>query len=1178
MRFYHIVLIGLTALFSFNTTAQNDILFASGKHAPQHRVDDMSFATTDIIDGGYYRLIQFDELLNVEERKQLEADGVSLLYYIPRNAFFARIAEGASLTDLSAYGITSVEKIIPRFKLSKKLSAEIYPEWTLFGSDQIELSARYFKGLDQQTAFSSLTSIGAEIIETHGTNTIVCRLPIAKLSELYSLAAFYYFEELSAEGEPENLDGRTNHRSNTLATDYSTGVHYDGTGVTVMMLDDGFIGDHIDYQGRADQTNCSPCSTSDANNHGDHVAGTIMGAGNLNPRYRGMAFGADLLVYRYNVSTYDDVPALVAAQDLVITSASYSNGCNAGYTSLASDLDEQIRTMPSLIHVFSAGNNGTSACSGTDDYGAGPVWGNITGGHKAAKNVLCVGNLNTLDNINSSSSRGPAHDGRIKPDICGVGTNVISTISDYEYEAKTGTSMSCPGVAGTVTQLYHAYRDLNGGQNPSSALIKGAILNTGEDLGNPGPDFIYGWGRINGRRAYELIAQNNYELGSVDQGGSNAHTVNVPNGTTKLSIMVYWTDYEGSNNASIALVNDINMQVVDPSAGTYNPWVLDHTADANLLSLDAVPSIDNLNNMEQVTIDNPAAGIYTVNIDGFAIPEGPQEYYVLYSFERNDITLTYPIGGEGLNPGTSERIRWDAANDPSDFLLEYTEDNGSTWNTIATISANQLHSSWTVPNTLSGEAKVRVTRNGVSDESDATFSIINTPTNLEFAWACPDSMSFTWNSVPGATSYEVYMLGNKYMDSIGTSTVNNLTIPFLSTDENWFSVRAFGPNNARSERAVAIRKIPGQHNCTWSAPFAGMSTVCDSISSSSCGEFLNESVNTDASTTYMWYFPTGTPATSTDENPTACFTTSGWHHVSLVVTNAAGSDSMYFNDAIFVQGAMQLPYHEGFENMVTLNGQENWSVYNPDVNNTFEVTNTTSLSGAKCALLFNHAQGDGDIDELVSGPIDLSVLDPTDIMTITFKYAYRRKNSDSDDWLRLYVKDACDDGWTIRKTIHGQNLSDENQASPWTPFDSTDWTTVHVINILSNYFTGDFRFKFQFENGGGNNFYLDDINLYSGGPSDDVISGVTEQGVFDDLRLYPNPTDDELNIAFSLAANEPVYITIQDVRGQEVQSHALYGESGSNLVLMDTQALSSGMYFITLESASAKSTHQFVVK
>jgi len=111
-------------------------------------------------------------------------------------------------------------------------------------------------------------------------------------------------------------------------------------------------------------------------------------------------------------------------------------GCNGGYDNLARSLDEMTNDLNSIIHVFSAGN------SGQDDCGYGPQgWGNITGGHKSGKNVVAVGNLTTYDNINSSSSRGPATDGRIKPDICGVGTSVYSTEPGNVYGVKTGTYM-----------------------------------------------------------------------------------------------------------------------------------------------------------------------------------------------------------------------------------------------------------------------------------------------------------------------------------------------------------------------------------------------------------------------------------------------------------------------------------------------------------------------------------------------------------------------------------------------------------------------------------------------------------------------------------------------------------------------------------------------------------------
>ena len=82
----------------------------------------------------------------------------------------------------------------------------------------------------------------------------------------------------------------------------------------------------------------------------------------------------------------------------------------------------------------------------------------------------------------SSSSRGPAEDGRIKPDIGAKGSSVNSTLPGNDYGTKTGTSMSCPGIAGVMGQLYQAYKELNGGQNPNSSVMKNILLNAADDI------------------------------------------------------------------------------------------------------------------------------------------------------------------------------------------------------------------------------------------------------------------------------------------------------------------------------------------------------------------------------------------------------------------------------------------------------------------------------------------------------------------------------------------------------------------------------------------------------------------------------------------------------------------------------------------------------------------------
>ena len=1153
------------------------VLFNSGEYTPTKApVFTTKIASAEVVDGHYFRLIQFLTIPTTNEKMQLSVRGIELIEYLPTNTFFARISEQADLEILNQYSAYSAEPIQSIFKLSKELARSNYPHWTLFGASQIELNARLFEGVSSETAAQLLNSINAKTIRRVSSNLMVVRVEISQLSALYALPCFSYFEALMTPAEPENLVGRTSHRSNVIASDYASGLHYDGTGITLMMQDDGNIGPHIDFKGRNDQSECNGCSLDPLEDHGDHVAGTIMGAGNIDPKARGMAFGADLLVYSSSNQNFYDVPNLYANNNLVITSKSYSSGCNGGYDGLTRDLDEQVKTMPSLIHVFSAGNSGTTDCG----YGAGSNWGNITGGHKSGKNVIAVGNLNNLDGLSSSSSRGPATDGRIKPDICGVGSSVYSTIPDYSYGTKTGTSMSCPGVAGSIAQLYHAYKDLNGGVNPNSGLIKATLLNTAKDLGNPGPDFKHGWGRINVEKAYDLLSSGNYQNGSVSQGGSANHTIDVPVGTTSLKLMLYWTDYQGSTNASIALVNDLNMVVTDPSLVSYDPWVLNAAANSTTLNDDAIRAVDNLNNMEQVTISNPASGTYTIDIAGFAVPEGPQEYYIVYEYGRDDVTLTYPNGGEGLNPGTSHLIRWDAVGNTTDFLLEQTTDNGVSWNAITTVASGLRHYSWSIPAVVSGLAKIRVTRGASTDESTAVFTILGTPTNLNFGWSCPDSLNIAWNAVVGATGYEVSMLGSKYMDSVGTSTLTNLTLAVASTDEHWFSVRSLGTDNARSERAIAIRKLPGEFGCVWSSPYANMSTLCSSISSTSCTQVFNESINTDTNSTYFWHFPNGTPSASTDQNPTICYTTSGMQDAALVVTNSVGSDSVYFDNYVNVITSQSLPYFEGFEAISSLSTTDAWTVDNPDNNTAFEITTLSALSGSKSVRLANHGQDSESIDELISGPVDLSgVSQNTGSLTLSFRYSYKKRTSDNDEWLRLYVTEDCQENWTIRKTMHGNMLSSNSQNSQWYPSSEADWTTVHVTNITSSFFSGGFKFKFSFESDGGNNFYLDNINLYEGGPSDDIIAaGISELNTAEQFILYPNPTDNELNVAFNDLEYGPVTVFVQDLQGKHIQQHKILANSGSNLVMLSTESLATGIYFLKLTSKHGIKIKQFIVK
>lgn len=326
-----------------------------------------------------------------------------------------------------------------------------------------------------------------------------------------------------------------------------------------------------------------------------------------------------------------------------------------------------------------------------------------------------------------------------------------------------------------------------------------------------------------------------------------------------------------------------------------------------------------------------------------------------------------------------------------------------------------------------------------------------------------------------------------------------------------------------------------------------------------------------------WSFTDGTSATS--QNPKLNFTQSGLFTVKLTSTDGTTTDEeIKANYLRILPTSTTIPYWEGFENYSSLDNLTNWEVYNPNNNNAFTIENTTAHSGNQCAKLNNFGQAPSNIDELISAPIDLSVLPESGSVTLSFRYAYRKKTAADYEYLKVFISGDCGTNWAQRRTIGGSQLSSLTSTSSWNPSQQSDWTTVHMINVTSNYFNEDFRMKFRFEGEGGNNFFLDDINLYEGSPSDNLVIGVEELITFNSLELYPNPTEDELNLSFILDKKEDLKFIISDLSGKITQQHSLKANEGSNMVMFDTNTLSAGMYFLTIGTASSSKTMQFVVK
>ena len=342
--------------------------------------------------------------------------------------------------------------------------------------------------------------------------------------------------------------------------------------------------------------------------------------------------------------------------------------------------------------------------------------------------------------------------------------------------------------------------------------------------------------------------------------------------------------------------------------------------------------------------------------------------------------------------------------------------------------------------------------------------------------------------------------------------------------------------------------------------------------------FADDSYN--AVTGWSWTFEGGTPATSNAQNPVVTYNTPGVYSVTLNATDGTNSDSEVKTGYVRVLPTSSvLPFFESFEAYTTLSNLTNWEVFNGNNNNTFVLESSLGLSGTKCAKIVNFGQTGTNIDALTSAPVDLSaVADNGGVVTLSFRYAYRKRTASNNEVLKVFVTNNCGDEWAQRKTLSGNALSTLTSSTSWAPSSSADWTTVHVVNITSNYWVDNFRYKFQFEGSGGNNLYLDDINIYLGAASEDIVLGLPEPSALEGLSLYPNPAEGELNLKFNLTSAQWTTVRISDLSGKTLNSYKVDGAEGDNLVVMNTTHLAAGSYLVSVATASGRKVLPFIVK
>lgn len=631
-------------------------------------------------DGKRYYIVQFQGPILEKWKAEAMAAGAEILDYIPDFAFVVRATPSAENKLAALPYIRWIGDYATEYRLSPLLPK----------SGTAEVVIRIFPGADKSQAGKKIAEAGGKLDTPKAElgRNIKASIPAAALLRIAKAAGIAWIEPKPVR-KLHNSAARGIMNVGNVWSDL--GLY--GAGQTVAISDTGLDKGSLstlapDFLGRVTKAYALGRTNdwSDDNGHGTHVAGSLMGNGaqsggnpathNYTGSFAGVAPEASLvfqsimdkfgyltgLPYDLNnlfINPYNDGAR--------IHSNSWGDEAFFGqYTLDAHNTDEFMWGHKDMLVLFAAGNDGvdTNPANGLIDVD------NITP-PATAKNILCVGATETIDNSETGtwgaywpgtypanpissdriannasgmaafSSRGPCDDGRIKPDICAPGTNIISVRSkdskagalwgvyspNSNYLYSGGTSMATPLVAGACALAREYY--VKKGITPSAALIKATLLNGAFDM-TPGqysspqeiparPNSVEGWGRLDLKNSIlpaspKLIYPFDATSGISTGGAATFQTYNMSS-STPLKVTLVWTDYPASSGATVALVNDLDLTVTTPT-GTV---------------ISGNGAADRRNNVEGVDFNSPQVGAYTISVTGYNVPHGPQPYALVIS-------------------------------------------------------------------------------------------------------------------------------------------------------------------------------------------------------------------------------------------------------------------------------------------------------------------------------------------------------------------------------------------------------------------------------------------------------------------------------------------------------------------------------------------------------------------
>jgi hypothetical protein len=584
-------------------------------------------------------VVQFKTQSLSEWRRLLREAGVEVLTYVPYDSHLVRmdasqVAAVEALPFVSRVGVYE-----PEFRVAPALLADL---------GDPDVTTRRFRLMTFVSGAEDKAALADEVAAVGGTITLAnpegyiveADLTDSQALELLKSNNLQWMDEWS---EPE--DDMNNGRVVSGADHVFGAGGFDGTGVRAEVMDGNVDQNHGDFA-----TLVLHGTVSGDDSHGTCTYGINFGDGTGSAAATGMVPAAQGYFASYSTLTnrYTHTSELVdpgMTYKCVYQSNSWGNSRTLSYNTYSAQMDDIIWMYDILIHQ--------SQSNAGDQMSRPQAW---------SKNIMSVGGayhwndtIPTNDDWNFGASIGPAADGRVKPDLTFFYDSIYTTDADpggYSGGPYTtnfgGTSGATPMVAGTGGLMYQMWSENVWGTSPTDGTVfedrphfttmKALMINSAEqyDWTTTNPDltrFRQGWGYPNAQNAYDRAAMMFFidEESVLQELESDTYTATVPAAQDALKITMVYSDRAGVPGSNPHRINDVTLKVTAPD-GTTVYWG-NFGLDTNLWSVSG-GSEDTINTVENVFVQNPAEGTWTieviateVNMDVHAeTPEDDQDY------------------------------------------------------------------------------------------------------------------------------------------------------------------------------------------------------------------------------------------------------------------------------------------------------------------------------------------------------------------------------------------------------------------------------------------------------------------------------------------------------------------------------------------------------------------------